>query len=237
MAQTSVVQLAHSAPLPDHGADALAPPAHGAISAPLPLGHQTTFRPHLMSPAARRFHQATPQPHTSVRWVDVEFESPRVRSSHSTDAAETTLIKLLTTVKVVPFNGARPNWPPFEEGVRTFLRQHGIVGALSPGYLETDRNPQHNEALHSYISSCVSSTASVCAVFRRAPSGDGHTACCYLSERHGILNPVELAAKLFASPLLTPKLRSTLHVVWGNFSTNLKMLASPSKNGRILPNS
>jgi hypothetical protein len=72
------------------------------------------------------------------------------------------------------------------------------VGALSPGCLETDRNPQHNEALHSYISLCVSSTASARAVFRRAPSGDGHAAHCYLSERCGILNPVELAAKLFA---------------------------------------
>ena len=190
-------QLAESDPLPTHAAAAVAPPACGTVSAPLPLGHQS-FRPHLMSPAARRFHQATPQPHTSVRRMDVAFESSRVRSSTSSEAADTALVKFLTTVKVVSFNGARANWPPFEEGVRTFLRQHGIVGALSPGYLDADRNPQHNEALHSYISSCVSSTASVYAVFRRAPSGDGHTAHCYLSGRYGILNPVELAAQLFA---------------------------------------
>jgi hypothetical protein len=152
-----------------------------------------------MPPRARRFTDARPQPQTSRRTQDVLYQSTISSSVQATsEKQQSAIIKYVTAVpKEVTFDGSLRNWPAFEDVLLTFLRGHGIAQTINADYnTSADFQPTHNEALYTFLLSAVSKHPTVYAVFRRAPSGDGNSAYCFLSAHYGVRDPSTLMAEL-----------------------------------------
>jgi hypothetical protein len=142
------------------------------------------MRAHLIPPSSRNYMDGHLKPHSSLRPQDVahhrDFAAPK-----PTKATEKELRKFIAGVDAIHFNGDGSSWPVFEEAVVSFLRAHGIV--LNEGHLTSpDFDPLHNMALYQFLFKCVKQNVAVFAVLRRAPSGDGHAGCCFLSEQCGM---------------------------------------------------
>jgi hypothetical protein len=107
------------------------------------------------------------------------------------------ILKFITDVKPVLFDGVPTNWPPVENAIQSFLRAHGISHVLRPGYLKAaDFRVDHNQALYKFLFMCVAKTPAVYAVLSRAPRDDGHTAFCYLPQQCGVRDPAALQLQI-----------------------------------------
>ena len=149
-----------------------------------------------MAPNARRHTHDDPQPQTSRRHKDSLYQSSSGNIAPSAES-DKSIQKFLTSTVPFAYTGDKLLWPAFEESLVTFLRGFGIPHVITPGYPTSAHfNPLHNQALHKYLLSCVRSTPTVLAVFRRAPSGDGYTAYCHLSEHYGMRDAAHLKAQL-----------------------------------------
>jgi hypothetical protein len=196
------------------------PPHYNYHSAPeLPLGSEANrattppprhdhtivhspIRKELMPPRSRRFATDNPTPFSSRRAKDALYHTQNGAGSsdhtHVSDKQESAIIKYVTHSKTdASFDGNVRHWPAFEDILLSFLRGHGIAHTIEDGYLlHPSFSMTHNEALYTFLLAAVSKHPTVYAVFRRAPSGDGHTAWCYLSSHYGVRDPSALLAEL-----------------------------------------
>jgi len=150
-----------------------------------------------MSPGSKIFLADTPLPHTSQRARDQEYSDDIRRSESVTADNDKSILKFISEVKPVIFDGVPTNWPPVEDAIQSFLRAHGISHVLRPGYLKSAGfKMAHNQALYKFLFLCVSKTPSVHAVLSRAPRDDGHAAFCYLSQQCGVRDPAALQLQI-----------------------------------------
>jgi hypothetical protein len=157
----------------------------------------TSIRPHLMSPGSRIFITDEPVPHTSQRARDQKYRTDLATVTVTSPDNNKSILKFITDVKPVVFDGVPTNWPPVEDAIQSFLRAHGISHVLKPGYKQSAGfNVNHNQALYKFLFLCVSKTPAVYAVLRRAPMDDGHTGFCYLSQQYGVRDPAALQLQI-----------------------------------------
>ena len=175
----------------------------------LAIANGPSRRTDLMAPDTRRYSADQPTPRTTRRQIDLAYASTHTPLKTDTqrfpEESEKVLLKYVTSGnKAIGFNGTISMWPAFEEKLMTFLRGHGITATVQQHYHQCAAfSLLHNQALYNFLLDAVSTTPKVYAIFRRAPSGDGHMAYCYLSERYGIQNPAALMAQLqFFQPIV-----------------------------------
>jgi len=144
------------------------------------------IRTHLIPPSSRNYMDGQLKPHSSLRPQDVAYHRDFAAPKPTKDT-EKELRKFIAGVDTIHFNGDGSSWPVFEEAVVSFLRAHGISSVLQEGCLASPQfDPLHNMALYQFLFKCVKQNVAVFAVLRRAPSGDGHTGYCFLSEQCGV---------------------------------------------------
>ena len=143
------------------------------------------MRAHLIPPSSSNYMDGTSNPiPVSVprtwRIIAISLHpSPPRRRRRSSASSLLVWMRYTSTATVRPGRSskrrsfrscARMAFPRVEEGHLT-----------SPHF-----DPLHNMALYQFLFKCVKQNVAVFAVLRRAPSGDGHTGYCFLSEQYGM---------------------------------------------------